>query len=85
MAAPATNDILVSNSSIVERYGWSHTMNLMLATLTARDRFETYALEAEAERQTAGPRTPKVRHGGLLHRVTSMVGHLRLTGRSAGA
>jgi hypothetical protein len=41
MAARLVNDMLMSDSSIVERHGWSHTMNLMLATLTAKDRFET--------------------------------------------
>jgi hypothetical protein len=82
MAAHATDDMLMSDSSIVERHGWSYTMNLMLATLTAKDRFETYALEAATERQL---RTPAIRTGGLRRRVGWAAGHLRLTGRGAGA
>jgi hypothetical protein len=82
MAARAVNDMLMSDSSIVERHGWSHTMNLMLATLTAQDRFETYAQEVLTERQLT---TPLKRHGGLRQRVSWAVGQLRLTGRGAGA
>ena len=57
-------------------------MNLMLATLTAQDRFETYAQEALIERQLT---TPRKRHGGLRQRVSWAAGHMRLTGRGAGA
>jgi len=82
MAAGVQDDMLMSDSSIVERHGWSHTMNLMLATLTAADRYETYALEADTERQL---RTPTIRAGGLRRRLGWAAGHLRLTGRGAGA
>ena len=58
-------------------------MNLMLATLTARDRFEAYAAEAAIERQLAGDDTPRRGRIGLRQRITSAVGHLRPAGRSA--
>jgi hypothetical protein len=60
-------------------------MNLMLATLTAKDRFETYAMEAAIERQIAGDDKPRRGRIGLRRHVTTFVGHLRLSGRGAGA
>ena len=60
-------------------------MNLMLATLTAKDRFETYATEAAIERQIATDGTPRRGRIGLRHLVTSVAGHLPLVGRGAAA
>jgi hypothetical protein len=60
-------------------------MNLMLATLTAKDRFEVYATEAAIERQIAGDDKPHRGRIGLRQRVTSAAGHLRPAGRGAAA
>jgi hypothetical protein len=57
----------------------------MLATLTAKDRFETYATEAAIERQIAGDDKPRRGRIGLRQRVTSLAGHMRPAGRSAAA
>ena len=61
------------------------TMNLMLATLTAKDRFETYASEAAIEHAIAGDDKPRRGRIGLRQRVTSVAGHLHVAGRSAAA
>ena len=61
-------------------------MNLMLATLTAQDRFDTFLAEVAADRHFAKPVTTR-RGGriGLRHLAGSVAGHLRLTGRGASA
>ena len=60
-------------------------MNLMLATLTAKDRFETYASEAAIEHAIAGDDKPRRGRIGLRNRVTSVAGLLPLVGRGAAA
>jgi hypothetical protein len=60
-------------------------MNLMLATLTAQDRFATFLDEVAAERLVAKPATRRGGRIGLRRRMGSLAGHLRLSGHGAGA
>ena len=60
-------------------------MNLMLATLTAKDRFDAFLDEAAAERQVAPVTTRRGGRIGLRHLVVYLGSHLRLTGRGIGA
>jgi hypothetical protein len=85
MAVRSANDMLMSDGSMVEPNGWSHLMNLMLATLTAKDRFDTFLDEVAAERQLPPVTTGRGGRIGLGHWAGSLAGHLRLTSRGAGA
>jgi hypothetical protein len=85
MAARSANDMLMSDGSMVEPHGWSHLMNLMLATLTAKDRFEAFVDEVAADRQLPPVTTRRGGRIGLRHWAGSLASHLRLTSRGAGA
>jgi len=60
-------------------------MNLMLATLTAKDRVDAFHADADAERQAALLRTTSARRGGRRPGLGWLTGMLRLTGRGVGA
>lgn len=60
-------------------------MNLMLATLTAKDRVDAFHADADAERQVATLRTPNTRPDGRRYGLGWLTARLHLTGRGAGA
>ena len=85
MAARRLGDMLWFDGSTIEPHGWSHTMNLMLATLTARDRFDEYIDQAAVRRLAAPVTTRRGGRIGLRQLAGSLAGRLRLSGHGAGA
>ena len=57
----------------------------MLATLTAKDRFDAFQADADAERLAAHLPAPVARPRAPRHVFGWLTGRLHLTGRGAGA
>jgi hypothetical protein len=85
MAARPASDMLLSSARTSSYTDGATAMNLMLATLTAKDRFDAFQADADAERLAAHLPAAEARHRAPRHVFGWLTGRLHLTGRGAGA
>ena len=75
----------VHGSNVEPHTDGATAMNLMLATLTAKDRVDAFHADADAERLVAPLHAPTASPRGPRHAFGRLTGRLHLTGRGAGA
>ncbi len=84
MAARPARDMLMSSARTSSHTDGATAMNLMLATLTAKDRFDAFQADADAERLVAPLRAGTARPHAARRPFGWLTGRLHLTGRGAG-
>ena len=85
MAAGPVSDMLMSSARTSSHTDGATAMNLMLATLTAKDRFDAFQADADTERLAAHLPTRPGPGPAPRHVFGWLTGRLHLTGRGAGA